>query len=384
MLPFPEAEYKARFDAVQARMRKEEVDALLVLSEASMVYLTGYEGFSDYVPQVMLLTADHESPILILREMDITCATETTRLADRDLMAYDERILGLSNVPVWRRVGELARSRTKARRIAVEKTAPTLNVDGYAALLEGLGASEGVDPANWIVALRGIKSPAELAYMREAATIVDMALSEGIGMIAPGVRECDVGARIVSRLCAGTPTIPGSAPRSLVTMPTGRIANAPHLPWSDRAFEVGSQTNFEVGAYRHRYCCALSRTSIVGKPSARLAEIDKVVRGAFEETIPAMRAGTRCSEVYDTFWRAFSPHGVRKESRIGYGIGIDWSESSYSLQRDDPRPLPADATVHVIVGIWEREEGYVFSETIRITESGGETFSKFPRQLMIV
>ena len=129
---------------------------------------------------------------------------------------------------------------------------------------------------------------------------------------------------------------------------------------------------------------AVARTVFLGKPQARLIEIDRIVRESFEATLPALRTGARCSDVYATFWKTFAGRGVRKESRIGYGIGIDWTEGSYSLQRDDPRELRADSTLHLILGIWEKEEGYVFSETIRVTDRGAETFCTLPRRLIVI
>lgn len=383
MLSFEPAEFKSRLSAVKRRMEEKGVDALFVIDEPNITWVTGYQGTSAYVPQGMLVTLADAEPVFIMREMDITCATASTWLSDKNLLAYDERILGLGEVPIWASIGKIIRSRTESKRFALERAAAGLNVDNYAALLGALGLDKPVDATGWLNALRAVKSPAELRYISEAGQIVDHALSCGIAEIKVDARECDVAATILSKLASGLPTAPGGSPHSSVTMPVGRISNAPHLKWSDGRYALDSQTNFEVGAYRHRYCCALSRTVLLGKPSARLRHIDETVRNAFEATLPAIKTGARCMDAYAAFWKAFSPHGVRKESRIGYGIGIDWTEGSYSLQRDDERVLLADSTVHLIIGIWEREEGYVFSETLRVTDKGAATFSRMPRKLFV-
>lgn len=383
MLSFPIAEFKNRLAATRTLMERHGVDVLFVIEESNIVWLTGYQGNSAYVPQGMLVTLNDPEPVLILREMDVTCAIASTWLASESLLAYDERILGLSEIPVWRSIGRTIRSRTRSTRFALERRAAGLTVDNYTALLDELGIDRPVEATGWLNAARAVKSSAELRYMSEAATIVDHALSCGIAEIRVGARECDVGATILGKLAAGTPEAPGGSPRTSVTMPVGQIANAPHLAWSDGRYAPDSQTNFEVGAYRHRYCCALSRTVVLGKPTARQRHIDATVREAFEATLPALRAGARCSDAYAAFWNAFSPHGVRKESRIGYGIGIDWTEGSYSLQRDDQRVLLADSTVHLIIGIWERQEGYVFSETLRVTDDGAVSFSRMPRMMFV-
>ena len=39
--------------------------------------------------------------------------------------------------------------------------------------------------------------------------------------------------------------------------------------------------------------------------------------------VGAGNVGATCADVYNAFGQAFFPHGIRKESRIGYSIGID-------------------------------------------------------------
>lgn len=383
MPAFESAEFQSRLTAVKKIMEKNGVEALFVIDQPNICWVTGYEGNSAYVPQGMLVTLADAEPVMILREMDIPCATATTWLSEKSLLNYDERILGLGEAVIWKSIGEIIRSRTQTRKLAFERGAAGLSFDNYNALVAALGLEKPVDASGWLNAARAVKSPAELRYMSEAAEIVDHALSCGIAEIKVGARECDVGATILSKLASGTPTAPGGAPHSTVTMPVGPFSSAPHLNWSDKRYELNSQTNFEVGAFRHRYCSALSRTVFLGKPSERLRHIDATVRGAFEATVPELKSGGRCMDAYAAFWKAFSPHGVRKESRIGYGIGIDWTEGSYSLQRDDERVLLRDSTVHLIIGIWEKHEGYVFSETFRITDKGGVSFSRMPRKLFV-
>lgn len=383
-LPFEIAEFRARLAAVKAKMSHAGVEALFIISESNISYLTGYQGNSAYIPQGMLVTLEAAEPILILREMDVPCATATTWLSHGSMLAYDERTLGLSLLPVWSEIGRRIRSCTRSKRIAYERNGPGLGIDAHAALVEALGDVTLTAADGWLSEIRAVKSPAELACMAEAARIGEQALTAGIGRIAVGVPESEVGGTIVGKLCSGLPGVSGSAPIAAVTMPVTPFANAPHLNWSSRSYTADSQTNFEVGAFRYRYCAAVSRTVFLGMPPPRLREIDTIVRESFEATLPALRTGARCSEVYSAFSNAFVGRGVRKESRIGYGIGIDWTEGSYSLQREDHRALLANSTVHLILGIWERNEGYVFSETLRVTDRGAESFCTLPRQLYVL
>jgi Xaa-Pro dipeptidase len=383
-MPFEIAEFESRLRKVQSQMEDAGYNALIVLAEGSMTYLTGYEGYSDYMPQLMLVLTDHDAPILILREMDVHCATATTFLKSSDIEFYEEALVDLSMANVWRRLGEMARSRIGSGRIALDSAKKAFPWEDREALFEGLGTTDIGSGAGWMAAARRVKSSKELQYMAEAAAIVDNALERGIGKIGVGVRECEVGAEIMHRICLGTDDIPGGAPSFTASMASGPIANAPHLKWSDGVFAGNSQVNFEIGAFRHRYTCALSRTAFIGRPGDRLKMIDEVVRESFEATLPSLRAGNSCGEVDRVFRATFERHGIRKPSRIGYGIGIDWSDGTYTLQRGSQHELELNSTIHLIIGIWEPAEGYVFSETIRIGENRGETLSRMPRKLFLI
>ena len=103
----------------------------------------------------------------------------------------------------------------------------------------------------------------------------------------------------------------------------------------------------------------------------------------FEAALGAVRPGATCGDVHRAFAAAFQPRGVRKESRIGYSLGLDWSDLCFSLQDADETVLETDYTFHLIIGVWEPDDAYVFSESIRVGERHGESFSKTPRELFV-
>ncbi|WP_352518162.1 aminopeptidase P family N-terminal domain-containing protein, partial [Mesorhizobium sp. M0046] len=55
MPAFPKEEYRSRTARLRQQMAERGIDTVLVLNEGNMNYLTGYEGFSDYVPQAALV-----------------------------------------------------------------------------------------------------------------------------------------------------------------------------------------------------------------------------------------------------------------------------------------------------------------------------------------
>ena len=87
---FPDAEYAARLRAVRGRMAEQGLDALLVTDPANLFYLTGYDAWSFYTPQLLFVPAEGEL-LLFLREMDANGAFRTARLDPGQIVGYPER-----------------------------------------------------------------------------------------------------------------------------------------------------------------------------------------------------------------------------------------------------------------------------------------------------
>ena len=382
MAAFTRQEYRNRVANVTQHMQTRGIDVLVVLAEANLCYLTGYEGFSDYVPQVAVVRAGDEDATLILREMDIHCAYPTVYLPDEKIDCYPESYIGTSAHSPWEVIAAKTKAIAKGGRIGVEFRANCYSFQDHQNFTKALGETSVVDGSGLVELSKAVKSDAEIAYMKQAATIVDQALQKGIAEIAEGVRECDVAATISNYLTRGTSEF-GGGPTKAVTMGIGPRAPAPHLKWTDAPYQMNTQTDFEVGAHVHRYCCPLSRTAYLGDPPARLVYLHESVLESFQAGFEAVRPGALCGDIYRAFHKVFSTKGIRKESRIGYSLGIDWADGCFSLQGDDTHVLEVNNTFHLIIGVWERDDAYVFSEALHVVDGGVESFSSAPRELFL-
>ncbi len=359
------------------------MDTLLCLRESNICYLTGYEGFSEYVPQALILRVGDVDPILVLREMDVHCAKPTVYLDESQLETYPESYIGTRERTPWEMIGARAIAMVGDGVLGIELDAPGLSVPAHAALMKVLGDRKIVDVSDVVPQVRMRKSDNEIAYMKQSGLIADKAMKAAIDEIAVGVRQCDVAALLMKELIEGTPEFGGGLPLPTPSIPMTPAAAGPHLKWVEDPYQPNTQNNLEIGAFRHRYCCALSRTVAIGPPSDRLRYVHDAVLGGFHAALETIKPGVRCGDVYDAFAKAFFPKGVRKESRIGYSIGLDWGDFAFSLQHNDDTLLQTNYTTHLIIGIWENTDAYIFSETIRVGETRGESLSSMPRELFV-
>ena len=85
---FPQSEYADRLARTRRRMAEAGLDLLLVSAPDNMNYLCGYDAWSFYVPQVLVVPAADEEPVWIGRGMDSVSTRITTYLSDASILSY--------------------------------------------------------------------------------------------------------------------------------------------------------------------------------------------------------------------------------------------------------------------------------------------------------
>ncbi|MER8734276.1 Xaa-Pro peptidase family protein [Mesorhizobium sp. M1227] len=374
---FETSEYRARLDKVRGLMSDAGMDALVIISQANQCYLLGYESFSGEEPQAMLVTLD-DDPYFILRKMDADTATEAGCWLPQDrVVGYAESyVAGSGEASAWEFIGKFVKGKVgSSARIGVEVS--WLGLSSYPKFVGALRIKEPLDASELVGSCRVVKSKRELQFMAEAAAIADRALLAGIDKIAVGVRHCDVAATIMSALCAGTETIPGDPPPSPPIVRGGKHAIAPHQLWSDDIFAAGEQYYLLAGTSKHRYVAAMTRTVHLGPVTPRRKNQHEGALAGFHAAAAALRPGATCADVARAVQAAIRPYGLIKESRMGYSIGLDWTDGP-SLGTNNNTEILANMTFRVDLGFYERGESYMLSNTVRVTENGAESMSNLP------
>ncbi len=257
----------------------------------------------------------------------------------------------------------------------------------YFALERGLPTNRLVDSDELVNWVRVVKSPYEVTQLRIAGTIVEHAMRTACESVRPGRRQCDVVAEIMAAQATGTPEHGGDYPAIVPMLPTGEAAGAPHLTWTDRPFEKGAATTIELAGAFGRYHAPLARTVMLGEPPSQLTETAKVIAEAMDATLAAIRPGVEVDAVHQAFDRTIRAHGMAKESRLGYSIGIgyppDWGERTISVRPGETTPLAEGMALHIIPGIWTDGFGYEMSEPVVVTDTGVERLTDLPQELTI-
>ena len=390
MTLFHKDEYRERIKHTKQRMQDGDMEVLVISDPANMNYLTGYDGWSFYVPQAVVVALDLDTPLWIGRGMDVAGARHTTFLDEEHIIGYpDEYVQNPVKHPMNFVADEIERRGWEKRSIGVEMDAYYFSARGFQALKEGLPQARLKD-ANLLVSwIRLIKSDAEIGYMMEAGKISEKVMQTALDKLSPGVRECDAVAAVYQAQMTGTPEFGGDYPAIVPMMPTGEKTSAPHLTWTDDPYQEEQMVNLELAACRHRYHAPLARTAYIGKkPPQKLADLAEHTVAGLNLTLDAIKPGLRCEEVELVWRKHIAKAGLEKESRIGYAMGLnyppDWGEHTASLRPGDNTILTPNMTFHMILGMWMDDYGFECSESFRVTENGCETLADFPRKLFLI
>lgn len=386
-LPFSRKEYAARISKTRRAMSDLGIDLLITTDPSNMSWLTGYDGWSFYVHQCVILSLDGE-PVWYGRRQDLNGAKQTVFMGDAQLESYpDEYVQSTERHPMQHLAGVIESRGWQRCRIGVEMENYYYSAAAHAALTAALPNARFCDATALVNWRRAIKSEQELVYMRRAARIVEKTYERIFDIVEPGLRKCDLVAEIYDTALRGTDDYGGDYPAIVPLVPSGAAASAPHLTWDDQPMRSGEGTNIEIAGCYRRYHAPLSRTIYLGTPPAEFLEADKAVLEGMDAGLEAARTGNRCEDIAIAFFAVLKKYGIVKDNRTGYPIGIsyppDWGERTMSLRPGDKTILEPGMTFHFMTGLWMEGWGLATTESIIITENAPECLANVDRKLFI-
>ncbi len=388
MLNFSEAEFVERVRKTKASMNQKGIDVLIVTDPANMNYLTGFDGWSFYVHQGVIVIADQEQPIWFGRGQDANAARLTTWLGDENIKGYtDDYVQSLVKHP-FEFVADIIKERGCDNKvIATEMDAYYFSAKAQERLEASLPNAKFKDGNLLVSWVKIIKSDAEVEYIRRAARIAEKAMNVALESVAVGVRQCDAAADVFHAEISGTPEFGGDYTSIIPLMPAGIRTSTPHLSWTDGPYENGDTVILELAGNYRRYHCPLARTLILGDAPQTVRDLGAVVAEGLTAAIDSIKPGMTCEEVERVWAKSIAKSGFIKDSRIGYSMGLnyppDWGEHTASFRPGDKTVLKPNMTFHMIPGIWLDDCGVDISESFRITENGCETFTNIERKLFV-
>ncbi|MGR9258560.1 M24 family metallopeptidase [Rhizobium leguminosarum] len=386
--PFEASEYRVRLEKARTAMDQAGLDLLIVSDPANMGWLTGYDGWSFYVHQCVVVSKEKD-PIWFGREMDANGCRRTAYLdADRIKWYPEHYVLSETSHPMTVLARIIAEEGYASSTVGVEKDNYFFSAAAFEALLASLPNAKFKNAYRLIDWQRIIKSPQEIEYMRGAGKIVEAMFQRVSEVIRPGVKQSDLVAEIYHSGTRGVNGYWGDYPSFVPLIGAGVDASAPHLTWSGRPICANDSIFLELAGVHRHYHCPLARTYYLGKPSRKFRDAETAVLEGMNAGLQVAVKGNTCEDIANAYRNALARYGLVKSSRAGYSIGLgyppDGSEHSASLRSGDKTELRPGMTFHFMSGLWYDDWGVEITESILITEGKAECLANVPRELLVI
>ena len=382
-MAFSREEYDARLAKVRKAMEEQEIDVLLVHHTPNFCYLAGYQSPLANWYGCLILPLEGE-PIAQIIDMEVSNLM-VHGWDNENIYVFDWRLMG--NAPG--QLADILKERGYGnKRIGLEFRLPGCSALTLHELQQRLPQAKIIDASDLVLYFRAVKSPAEMAHVREAARITDIGMEAGLAAIAPGKTDNDlVRVSYDAMLDAGSEYL-SIQPLTYV----GRWTSMVHVTAKRRAMNVGDAVGIELTGAYHRYAGPLYHTAVIGEPSdviKRLSEYPLTALALLLENARPGRAGSDVARAVNRGLQAVKlpPGGVGRPSIYSVGIGFppDWVEHSTFVDENYDRPLEEGMVFHApITSRVPGKVGIIFSQCWTVTATGAEALSKLPLKLTVV
>ncbi len=379
---FTAAEFADRLARLRVAIADAGLDWLLVTHPVSIRWLIGQDTKSYTVFQCLPISAAPGRLVMFTRGTERS-EFEADTMAD-EVHTYNG---GEPEDPMTAFNRFLDGLGLKTKRVGLEVPGAYMQPAHYLAVKAMLGDALVQDPCGILMALRAVKSPAEITYIREAAAIAALGLQKLIGAVAEGVSELALAGVAYHTLLSNGSGLPAST----MNLMTGERSAFALGGATERQMRRGDTGLVEMGAARRRYTSTLGRQWNLGAPSPRLRAVHQVILEASEACMAAMRHGAPAIEPHLASRKVIAAAGLEQYClhTTGYGMAPgfppSWGESP-NMFGGTKDILKAGMVVSVEPAVFMPEErlGVRLIDNVLITETGIEVLSRTSRALIVV
>lgn len=365
---FPANEFKARFARARQVLRDQDLAACLMVAPEHLYYFGGYDSWVGVnSPQALIFTAGEDAPTLLMRDVDLALALETTWV--KDIRTYNLVLEDFSS-----KVADILREKgIRGGNVGMEFQSCALPHALGAALSDALASCEMADTTRELGLLRLMKSQTELHYLEQAAAYANHGLKAMYEVLRPGISEIALAAEMeVAMRRAGSdyPAIP-------TELSSGQRSAGGHATPREKLLEPGDLVHAEFAGVCQRYHATAIQTVGCGVQKPRGAELYELALQSLKAGIAIIRPGVPVADVEEASLTPLRMAGLEHaaQMRFGYGIGVAyppiWLEPLQIARGFSERLQPGMVFVlHSCLELPEEELGVIQGGTYLLEEGG--------------
>jgi Xaa-Pro aminopeptidase len=387
MYPIPTSEFQARRASLLGKVQKQGLSGVILFDRTYILYYAGFSWIPTERPVAFLMTAGGRT-VLFVPGLEAERA-HAEALVD-EIVVYPEYpddphpLVQLWDAAVKWGFG------------------PSYGADqdgypwvfGYQGpALSEMAGSRPFPCAAWVEAQMMVKSPAEIALIRESVKWANLAHTLLCRYTRAGVTETEACRRASTEATmamldalgphyrSGSPYFEGAS--ATYRGQVGRGASQPGALAGHFTFRAGDVLISEARAPIWGYDSELERTMFIGRPSDEQRRLFEQVRYLGEVALGALRPGIPCAEVDRAVRTAYAEQGLLPYWRhhTGHSIGLRYHEGPF-LDVHDATIIRPGMVFTIEPGLYVPDVGgFRHSDTVLVTEDGVEVLTYFPRDL---
>ena len=371
----------------QSRLRDAAIDVAILTDESSIAYLAGFWGYLsvEFGRPTFLLIRPDAPPQVVTPLMESEMVGAMTWVDD--ILTWED-----SGPNRWENV--LRRSLgSKPGNIGVERAALPPIVRNW--FDDQLPDTRLNDVASLLGEMRMIKSPEEIAVMKQAGEIAGAMMHAAEDALGEGRPEYEAALAVIdagTRKAAGFLTAKGweafVSPliHNLQIMQSGRDTSMVHRRASVKALEAGDPVYFcfcNLAQFK-QYKLGFDRMFFIKQVSDEAAEVQQAAIDAQQAAIAAMRPGVTAESVAEAANAVYRERGYQTGYRTGRSIGMAYLESP-ELKQGDKTLLQPGMTFAVDGGISvDGRLGGRIGDSVAVTANGTEYITDYPREILTI
>lgn len=387
-IKIPDTEFKDRVIKTQEIMRQEGIDLLLAYgNEAEPQYVRYYSDYWPAFESAGVLIATEGDPILIIGPESGTFAGDVSRIEKiRKLLCFRE-----SSEPEYPGA-KLDNFESVMKEAAKGKQIRKLGIAGsclithviYSALLESLpevGNPEVVKADLLISKIRANKSPAEIACMREAYRITQLAMKKVLENIHVGMTENQVKGIAMSVIYEEG----GEGEAYPFWVLTGKGSNQAISRCRNKVIEEGDLVHIQIGTRYQGYASTMGRPVVMGKANEQQRGIIQAGLAAQRAILETAKAGINAKEVSDVHYNTLKALGYEGHILYGPCHGTGLMEGEYPWIESNSDYLLEEGMTFctcIYLGDDKNQIGIRIEDGFLITKDGTESFSDYRREVI--
>ena len=362
-------------------------DGAVLFDPHHVMYYTGFAFIPTERPIAFVLTSDGRGGMLVPR-LEVEHAAANAAL---DEIAHYDEFPGERHPMTLLR--ELLDSLGVRGRLAADNPGYPWMFGYRGPSLAELYGEEVGEIAGVVEDQMQIKSPAEIALLRESSRWAGVAHRLLQEYTRPGITETEVERRASSEATDAMLAELGSGYRGQSQWyhgvwagyrgQIGRNAAIPHTFAGNIVFELGDVLVTEATAPLWGYHSELERTMVIGPPSDEQQRLFEHMVVLQDLAVAALRPGRTCAEVDAQVRAYYDEHDLWGNWRhhTGHCIGLRYHEGPF-LDHGDPTVIEPGMVFTVEPGLYDAAlGGFRHSDTIAVTADGVDWLTDYPRDL---